>query len=69
MVVFNFQDDWEGNHSLSYSLQRFLDQVEVTRMTLVGPQSRQQLPATLEHILERIQVRFTYKSWRLLLSK
>ncbi|XP_035701561.1 alpha-catulin isoform X3 [Folsomia candida] len=51
------QDDWEGNHSLSYSLQRFLDQVEVSRMTMLGPQSqsRTQLPATIEHIMERIQ--------------
>ncbi|ODN05767.1 Alpha-catulin, partial [Orchesella cincta] len=48
-------DEWDGNHSVSSSLQRFLDQVEVTKMTFVGPQARQQLPATLEFILERIQ--------------
>lgn len=41
---------------MSSSLQRFLHQVEVTKMTFVGPQARQQLPATLEFILERIQV-------------
>ncbi|CAG7823619.1 unnamed protein product [Allacma fusca] len=50
------KDDWEGNQSLNALLNRFIGQVEIAKMTLVGPQARQQLPEALEFILERIQI-------------
>ena len=49
------QDDWEVSRTVSGSLKQFEDLVEMTRLTLLGPDSKERLTQALDTIVERTQ--------------
>jgi len=49
------QDDWEVSRTVSGSLKQFEDLVEMTRLTLLEPDSKERLTQALDTIVERTQ--------------
>ncbi|GFG30469.1 hypothetical protein Cfor_09311 [Coptotermes formosanus] len=49
------KDDWEVSRTVSASLKQFEDLVEMTRLTLLGPDSKERLTQALDTIVERTQ--------------
>ena len=54
-TVMSQQDDWEVSRTVSGSLKQFEDLVEMTRLTLLGPDSKERLTQALDTIVERTQ--------------
>lgn len=49
------QDDWEVSRTVSGGLKQLEDLVEMTRLTLLGPDSKERLTQALDTIVERTQ--------------
>uniref|UniRef100_T1IXC7 Alpha-catulin n=1 Tax=Strigamia maritima TaxID=126957 RepID=T1IXC7_STRMM len=47
--------DWDNNHTVHKAIKKYEDIVEMTRMTLVGPNYREKLISALDAIIERTQ--------------
>lgn len=54
-MVVSQQDDWEVSRTVSGALKQLEDLVEMTRLTLLGPDSKERLTQALDTIVERTQ--------------